>query len=655
MKRLIDSVLHPSPPYSWILAVVMAVLFAQLISAIPSIDAFDSRVRDASLSSAAPLPTHDDIVVIGLNDEALAQYSVYRTPLHRGLLADILERLIEAEARAVGFDVLFVDPTEPEHDDRLRELLVSAPMSVIVATANETNAFDEQQLAFQNEFTQGVATGHASVLTDNVDGRIRTQLPLPNGPSGDPTFPGRIAKELGYQLPEGEFLIDYQRGSEEGLLRFPVYPALQALTMPIQFLRDKIVLVGWMMPDDRDDHPTPMDVNGEETLGVLIQAEKLSQLLEGRQVPTVGNLSRWLICAAAALMGLGLALVPISMFFKLVMAIAGVVGWLVFVIILGQKGGAMLPFVAPALAWPISIGFVETFEGSRARRERQQIRDAFQHFVSPAIVKNLLDDPEKLTLHGEEREISTIFTDLQGFTALTLEVEPRLMVQLLNGYLDNMLDTVIERGGTVDKVIGDAVHACFGAPTDQPEHAQMALDCALELDRVCRNYQEEVMRDHGDLLRAKGVRWGETRIGLHTGRAIVGNFGSEQRFDYTAHGDSVNTAARFEGANKTLGTRICVSRATIEQCTKATARRIGMLKVAGRTSYIEALEPVLEMDDYMTRYEAAVDRMSENDMDAARSILRTLAEERSNDRLVRFHLERIENGASGLLIEIDKK
>jgi len=663
MKRLIASVLHPRPPYSWILAVLIAVGIAQLVSAIPSIEAFDSRVRDASLSSAAPLPNHQDIVVVGINDEALAAYSVYRTPLHRGLLADVLERLIEANARAVAFDVLFVDPTEPELDQRMRQLLLSAPMSVIVATADESNAFSAGQLAYQAEFTEGIATGHAAILLDDVDGRIRTQRPLPNGRDGDPTFSGRIAKELGYDLPDGEFLIAYQRGNEAGGLRFPVYEALRltdrcvdpCLIVPSQFLEDKIVLVGWMLPDDRDDHPTPMDVDGEETLGVLIQAEKLSQLLDGRRLPTIGPWATWLLCAATALLGVGLALVPISMFFKLTVALAGILGWLVFVIVLGQMGGPMLPFVAPALAWPIAIGLAETFEGARARLERQQIRNAFQHFVSPAIVKSLLDNPEKLGLHGEEREISTIFTDLQGFTALTLEVEPRLMVQLLNGYLDSMLDTVIERGGTVDKVIGDAVHACFGAPTDQPEHAQMALDCALELDRVCRTYQAKVMSEHGEMLLAKGVKWGETRIGLHTGRAIVGNFGSEQRFDYTAHGDSVNTAARFEGANKTLGTRICVSRATIAQCTDVTARRIGMLKVAGRTSYIEALEPVPQMDDYMKRYELAIDRLAENDVDAARSILRTLIEERPDDGLVRFHIERIESGASGLLIEIDKK
>lgn len=648
MNRTLDAILHPKRPYSWLFAIILACVFGQLLKQIPDIGHIDTRILDSIFADRPAIQQkHPEIVVVGIGDEDLAPYTPYRMPIHRGLLAELIDRLSAAEAKAIGIDIMFVDPTIPELDDQLLNALNQAQPAVIIATGSKENGFSEAQLAYQEAFNRDFRTGPATLIP-GVDGTIRLQAPRSPQFDGRLTFPGALAEAVGAEVPDGQMIIDFQRGRELGGFRFEVISALAALEAHPAFFVDKIVLIGATMPDDRDDHPTPLDLDNQETYGVLIQAEKLSQMLDGRRVVTLSPWQALVLTVLAAMAGVALAVLPVSMFIKLFAGVFGAVLYLFAVWWIGKEGGPALPFVSPALAIFFATIFGETFDGAQARRERKLIRQAFQQFISPSVVKELVDDPRKLELRGEEREISTIFTDLQGFTALTAELEPQMMVRLLNGYLDRMLNVVIDRGGLVDKVIGDAVHACFGAPTDQPTHAAMALECVLELNKVCEEYRAFVQTEHN-------ITWGETRIGLHTGRAVVGNFGSSQRFDYTAHGDSVNTAARLEGANKTLRTRICVSRMTISQCPDAIVRRIGFLKVAGRSDYLETLQPIAEIDDYARRYEEAIDFLTNDNPESARAILEALLAERPQDGLVAFHLERIAKGERNMMIEIEKK
>lgn len=648
MIKAMDAILHPKSSVSWLVALIAAFMLSQVVKQIPDIGHIDTRILDNIFADRVPIyPKHPDIVVVGISDDDLAAYTPYRMPIHRGLLADLIQHLSDAGARTIGIDIMFVDPTVRELDERLRSTIQNAEPSVIIATGSSKNGFSRAQLDYQEQFTNGMQTGPATLIT-GVDGLIRLQAPsAPDFPNQN-TFPGEIAKSLGINVPEEQLIIDYQRGRELGGFRFEVISALDALEAHPAFFANKIVMIGATMPDDRDDHPTPLDPPDDETFGVLIQAEKLSQLLDNRRVWTLTNWQAPALTVAAGVIGLLVAASPLSLMLKIVSVLAVIPIYFFGIWYLGKEGGPALPFVAPMLCLFFATIFGEFFNGAQARRERKLIRQAFQQFISPSVVEEMIADPSKLELRGEEREISTIFTDLQGFTALTVELEPQLMVRLLNGYLDRMLNIVIDHGGLVDKVIGDAVHACFGAPTDQPNHAEMALACVLALDKACEEYRGQVQREHG-------IKWGETRIGLHTGRAVVGNFGSSQRFDYTAHGDSVNTAARLEGANKSLGTRICVSRTTISQCPGSSARRIGFLKVAGRNDFLETLEPIPQVDDYATRYEQALDNINDGRTDAAVTILEALVRERPQDSLVQLHLERLKKGNHSLMITLEKK
>ena len=163
-------------------------------------------------------------------------------------------------------------------------------------------------------------------------------------------------------------------------------------------------------------------------------------------------------------------------------------------------------------------------------------------------------------------EMTFLFTDLEGFTFYTESVAPALLVSTLNDYLDGVCAIAMDHGGTIDKIVGDAVHVMFNAPLDQLDHAARAVRCGLAIDAFAQRFAADPAR-----LAAAGRVFGVTRIGINTGRAVVGNFGGRRRFDYTAHGDAINTAARLEAANKMLGTRICVARATVDAVGDATA------------------------------------------------------------------------------------
>jgi len=208
----------------------------------------------------------------------------------------------------------------------------------------------------------------------------------------------------------------------------------------------------------------------------------------------------------------------------------------------------------------------------------------FAQYVPPAVVSRLIAQPELMRLGGEAREVTLMFTDLANFTTLSEQLSAEQTVEVLTAYFNAMTPIVHATGGTVDKFIGDAVMAFWGAPLDDPQHAEHAVNAAILMQQA----MQMLVAD----LRARGLPPIHMRIGLHTGRVVVGNVGSEQRFSYTAIGDAVNLAARLEGANKAFGTGILLSAATAAQLPPTVAlRALDDVVVKGKTEPVRVFTP----------------------------------------------------------------
>ena len=295
-----------------------------------------------------------------------------------------------------------------------------------------------------------------------------------------------------------------------------------------------------------------------------------------------------------------------------------------------------------------TLRHVEALRDARRRQaEAERAHASLSRYFSPNLAERLASDAAAIDLRGQRREIATLFTDIANFTALVETLEPDLLGSVLNDYLTGMTDIVFAHDGTLAKIVGDALHVLFGAPGEQLDHASRAVACALALDEYAQTFCER--------WRKNKIALGVTRIGVHAGPAIVGNFGGGRFFDYTAYGDSINIAARLEVANKQLGTRICVSATLAGKVKDFKGRPVGDLLLRGRSEVLRAFEP-LRMEQYQDpstkSYLEAFAKLEAGDPGAIAAFAAHVGKH-ADDQLASFHLKRLLNGATGMRIAMD--
>jgi class 3 adenylate cyclase len=293
-----------------------------------------------------------------------------------------------------------------------------------------------------------------------------------------------------------------------------------------------------------------------------------------------------------------------------------------------------------------TLRHVETMRETRRRQaEAERAHASLSRYFSPQIAIRLASSVDGAGMEVQWRDVATIFTDITGFTSLVESAVPEVLGELLNEYMAGMTDVVFAHEGTVAKVIGDAVEVLFNAPGDQPDYATRAVACAHELDAWAQDFRERWK---------PRVKFGCTRIGVHAGPALVGNFGGGRFFDYTAYGDTINTAARLEAANKLLGTRICVSAAVADAAANFQGRPVGDLILRGRSEPLRAYEP-LKAEAFATpatlQYSQAFAKLEAGDPTAMPAFA-ALVGTHADDPLAGFHLRRLLNGGKGVRMEL---
>jgi adenylate cyclase len=310
------------------------------------------------------------------------------------------------------------------------------------------------------------------------------------------------------------------------------------------------------------------------------------------------------------------------------------------------------------LTKPIDFGDLETtiaktlrhIEAMRDARRRQaeaeRAHASLSRYFSPQLASRLAGSAEGDGMAVHWREVATIFTDITGFTSLVETTAADVLGALLNEYMSGMTDIVFAHDGTVAKIIGDAIQVLFNAPGEQPDYAARAIACAVDLDLWAEAFR---------LRWQDRVKFGATRIGVHAGPALVGNFGGSRFLDYTAYGDTINTAARLETANKYLGTRICVSAAAADASAGFRGRPVGDLMLRGRSEPLRAYEPLSAeaFDHAATRdYAAAFARLEAGDA-AAMPAFAAIVGLNPGDALAGYHLKRLLNGGKGVRIQFE--
>lgn len=606
-----------------VLAPLLAIVFAEARVG----RAIERRVYDGWFTLRGPLPRPKHVVVVAIDLDSEA--SLGRYPWSRKWHAQLLRNLRRAGARVVAFDLTFADPTPDDTAfraaiDQTGIAVLGAKTDVVYRRGARGFRLEEPAAAFQ-----GVPYGIVDQRPDAVDGVIR-EYPVQHGyPQGMRLqlgveavrrylrLPANALQEEdgGWRLgdrfiprgPAGGMLVDY--GGPAGSVATHSYVTVvddSATDLGEWDLdsfgdlarsgvfRDAIVFVGTTIPEHQDLHPTPFrDAGGTQEAvlvpGVELHAQAAAALLAGRElrpVPTraqygwIWFLAMLTVTSLASLRALRGTIAAAGL-----MVAAVAVAWLLFT---RQEMWlwSAAPVLGIGLAWAGSTAVLETDEA----RAKASIRRMFQQYVPPAVVRELIHRPELLSLGGEERVATVLFSDVVGFSRVAEGLAPTELVALLNEYLTAMTDVVVESGGVVDKYLGDSLMAEFGVPVPVDDHAVRACRAALRMRDELRRLREGWQK--------RGMPALHARIGINTGRVLVGNLGSFRMMDYTCMGDHVNLASRLEGANKEYRTEILVSEFTWRHVQdECIGREIDRVRVVGRMEPVAVYELLAVRED----------------------------------------------------------
>jgi adenylate cyclase len=594
------------------------------------------------------------IVLITYDDDTLRMLEK-RSPLDRAMLARALAAIDSMSPRSIGIDIL-IDQPQREDEELVRTFrALRSPTYIGFASSavNEAQIGYEQE-QFLREFLQrlqGSRVRPASIRmeTDQNDNVVRRWPQLRGG------LPPFLSNTMTSENPE---FGSYARSIDFRLPRNPDDPVF--VNLPIHFVTEfpegvramiegRHVLIGGNIRDV-DDYETPMTrFTARWTKGVEVHAHMLAQQLDGRMPAPVPLWALWAGAILAVAAGAFTSLLEIRGW-KLALVLAAqiaLIAALPFWLQASDVDTIDLPAFGWAVGWLLAFVGVGTAARAVGSEQRRFAQSTLGKYLPRDIANQILRQPELLALRGDKREIYALFTDLEGFTKLSHAVTPEQLSSLLNRYLDVMSEVVLRHGGTIDKFVGDAVVAFWGAPIARPDDAERAARAAVAMYEA----GEEFRRTAGDDLPPIGC----TRVGLHRGEAVVGNFGGEGRIQYTALGDGMNTAARLESANKSLKTTILVSAEAVAGSGLDWFRPMGRIVLSGRATAVEVWEPAPRLPADLRDRLADLWRRFEEGEEHALAALEEIAAAHKEDEALQYFVYRIrEVGPGGCFVLASK-
>lgn len=610
---------------------------------------YDTRCR----MSPAPELADPKVIIIALNESSLESMDWLGWPWPRELWADLAGFLADQGAKALFFDITFEtssmygaleDSLLGAQASRLPTVFIANLFLDSAAAPIPENALIHLETVSQDgplypsarfpviEIASGAAAFASPLVQADPDGVVR-RVPLffrtPNGMVPSPGLAlAHIASGETPSISEGRLHLGGSSVpvSEDGTFipRFMgprgTYTTLGADEVFEMMMTDDggmlfdgaVVLVGYTAVDLYDLKPTPFSANYP---GVEVHATIYDNLMTGRGIARPAPMVPIAVTVILALaIGTVMLVVP---------SVGGSIA-AGAVLMLGYAGAVLIMFkngIWMDAAAPLSAGVIALLSGAveanfRANRQKRFLRSAFGQYLSPEVVAQVVKNPSVLTLGGERRVMTAFFSDVQGFTSISEKLEPEGLVTLLNHYLTAMTDIILKWGGTVDKFEGDAIVAFWGAPVPMTDHAERACRAAMECQTAHKALNEQIQK--------LGFPRLITRIGLSTGPMVVGNMGSEKRFDYTIMGDSVNLASRLEGVNKVYGTRLLVSGSTREAAPAIRFLNIDSVRVVGQTKPVALFTPFEALPDWSALYDQALATYARGDFAGALPIFKAI-------------------------------
>ncbi|HWK68700.1 MAG TPA: adenylate/guanylate cyclase domain-containing protein [Rhizobiaceae bacterium] len=525
----------------------------------------EARSFDYFSTSWPPERPADDPIIVAIDEPSFAEIG-QQWPWPRELHARLIAALRSAGARTIGLDIIFAEPSRPEADALLAATLgpdvVLAADLTDVDTPQATQTVRVEPLA---EFTEGGAvSGLASIALDR-DGTLRH---LPRFPD---SFAARLMERNGGTSPEvpaGALLQSFGPART-----FPTVSYYQALApdefLPAGTFSGKVVIVGLSMQaaptsdtGGAEAFATPQTVRtGRLTSGAEIHAT-IYDNLRGALFVREAHPALLVLAAAFAASLAGLTVLHGTGWRTIAIAAVATVLFAGASFLLLRFGRLFVPPITPSLAFLTVTAAQGARDYAAERRLRRTVTRAFSQYLAPVLVERLARDPSQLRLGGDKRKLTILFSDVRGFTTISerLKDDPQRLTALINRLLNPLSRVILASGGTIDKYIGDAIMAFWNAPLEDPDHAANAIAASLDMLKAVQELNTELAAeaaaDGADPLRlAIGV-------GLNTGECVVGNMGSDIRFNYSVLGDSVNLAARLEGETKSYGVSLLLGEET---------------------------------------------------------------------------------------------